>query len=368
MAEDYEPKALVFPAKPVGDTEPKALVFPTKPADEEGPRPLDFSRSQRAPTMPMEKDAIPRALSFGNVPSAPSKPASPAEPSALKFGAPAPSRSQAEPQPRALKLPERSLPTASHGVASGGSTLDLHQIGHPTRQVRISDPMPLVPRAAPPRAEGPSNKVIGGDPRAPAIMTAAQAKDAALANDPRFRGRLERFLKLTTSDWLTWGDKEMRAFTDEAVLLREHTAKLSTANAVQWAYECEQSYSRPPGFLDRFYRSKPEYYRVRLEQARDILQKLDIAVAQQIKDMEPRLFTLRLDGLVLEVATTALTDANQKIIAGRRLDSLVQGQMTAMMIMQSFRDLADTIATQANSVSDRLNVTIPQWLIAMSKA
>ncbi|AXQ68764.1 hypothetical protein HOU00_gp361 [Caulobacter phage CcrPW] len=210
--------------------------------------------------------------------------------------------------------------------------------------------------------------MIGGDPRAPAMMDAAVAKDSGLANDPRFRGRLEMFLKQSPSEWITWGEKEMRALTDQAQRHKDHTSKLSTANAVQWAQECEHSYSRPPSFLDRFARSKPEFYRVRLEQARDILQKLDAEVNRQIEDMQPRLETLRLDTLVLEVATTALTVPNQQIIAGQRLGSLVQGQQTIMMIMQSARDLANTITTQAAAVNDRLNVTIPQWLLAMSKA
>lgn len=354
MTGDDEPKPLVFPEKPVGNSEPKALVFPAKPADEEGPRPLDFSQIQRARTMPMEKDATPKALSFGNVPSALPKTTS---------------RPEVATQPRALNF--GSSVSASGG--SGGSTLDLHQIGQPTRQVRVPDPLPLTSRqinANQPvrRPEGPSNKVIGGDPRAPAMMAAAVAKDAKLANDPRFRGRLEMFLKQSPSEWITWGEKEMRALTDQAQQHRDNTSKLSTANAVQWAQECEHSYSRPPSFLDRFARSKPEFYRVRLEQARDILQKLDAVVNQQISDMEPRLETLRMDTLVLEVATTALTVPNQQIIAGQRLGSLVQGQQTIMMIMASARDLANTITTQAAAVNDRLNVTIPQWLLAMSKA
>lgn len=370
MAGDDEPKPLVFPMKPVGNSEPKALVFPTKPADEEGPRPLDFSQMQRARTMPMEKDATPKALSFGNVPSTPPKTTGRSEagtpPRALNF----PASRRAEAIDHMNQLIERISP--SNGTAGmrgeSGSTLDLHQVGQPTRQVHVPAALSFQANQAPRRPEGPSNKVIGGDPRAPAMMAAAQAKDPALANDPRFRGRLEMFLKQSPSEWITWGEKEMRALTDQAQRHRDNTTKLSTANAVQWAQECEHSYSRPPSFLDRFARSKPEFYRVRLEQARDILQKLDAEVNRQIEDMQPRLETLRLDTLVLEVATTALTIQNQQIIAGQRLGSLVQGQQTIMMIMQSARDLANTITTQAAAVNDRLNVTIPQWLLAMSKA
>lgn len=273
------------------------------------------------------------------------------EPRGLNFNSPAPSPDA----PRGLALPTAPAPTPdserSHLVQQY-----MAQVVAPRRTVESR-----------PSTGAPSTRTIG-DPRAPALVEKAKAKDAEIANDVRFRTRLEQFLKLDTNGWLTWGEKAVGSLTPGAQKHNQHSQKLTAANADQWARECEHAYSRPPGFLDSFARKKPEFYRVRLEQARDLLRDLKVSIDANLHVLAPLLKDIRMDMLVMEVATTDVTEASAQIIAGQRLGNLLAGLQTATILIQSERDLATLVATQAGAVNDRLTITIPNWLIAMSKA
>lgn len=297
--------------------------------------------------------AEPKGLDFGKAPPSAAKPHAD-EPHGLQFkpGAPpAPRPSQNEPGGLAFK-PVAPPPPRSE-------MLECHHIDGTVTQVPLYPSRPTAPRR---------EVVVGGDPRAPAFVEKARAVNAKLTEHRLFRNRLEAFLDLKPTNWITWGDSDLRILTDAASKQAEFSRKLSLANAVQWCQETEQAYKKPPGFLDRLTAPKPEYYRERLEQARDTLSELGGKLAASLQDLKPRLENVTIDAFVLQIATAEVTAQADQITANRRLQTMVAGQQTAEMIVQGLETLSGTIANQAATVGDLLTVTIPNWIIARSKA
>lgn len=201
--------------------------------------------------------------------------------------------------------------------------------------------------------------------REDALVARAREIEPSVVDGMRFNTRLHRFLDLKPTAWTTWGEDEARVIVQAASTQAEASRQLSLANAVKWAAECEQAYSRPPGFFDRFAQNaKPEFYRVRLEQARDAIIKVQATLMQLQLDLKNNLERIRIDALVLQVATEHEQDPSLQITATRRLQTLVQVQTTGAMILQGADTLAHTCATQAGTVSNLLAVTIPNWIMA----
>lgn len=219
----------------------------------------------------------------------------------------------------------------------------------------------------PSRAETPApTKTDQRRQQADALVARAREIEPALVEGMRFNTRLHRFLDLRPTAWTTWGEDEARVIVQAASAQAEATRQLSLANAVKWSAECEQAYSRPPGFFDRFAQNaKPEFYRVRLEQARDILTKAQDDLQAIQTRLAENLGRLRIDALVLQVATEHETDPSNQITATRRLQTLVQVQATGAMIVQGCETAAQTCAGQAATVSSLLTVTIPNWIMAL---
>jgi hypothetical protein len=192
--------------------------------------------------------------------------------------------------------------------------------------------------------------------------------NAALADHRLFRNRLEAFLDLRPAAWATWGDADLGVLTTAASRQAEFSRKLSLANAVRWCEECEQAYKKPPGLLDRLTAPKPEFYRERLEQARDVLMGLGSDIDILLRDLRPRLENVTVDAFVLQIATADVTTQADQITANRRLQTMVAGQQTAEMILQGLDALGGTVANQRATIGDLLTVTIPNWIIARSKA
>lgn len=214
--------------------------------------------------------------------------------------------------------------------------------------------------SAPPDANARRNQLVKN------LVESARKIEPSLVDGMRFNTRLHRFLDLRPTAWTTWGDDDARSIVQSASAQAEASRQLSLANAVKWAAECEQVYSRPPGFFDRFAQNaKPEFYQVRLEQARDILIKVQDDLQQVQDTLKTALERLRIDALVLQVATDKETDPSNQITATRRLQTLVQVQATGAMIIQGCETLAQSSAAQAATVSSLLTVTIPNWIMAL---
>ncbi len=311
------------------EDEPRAIVFPSPPAVVEAyePRPL---------FPPMTTDWI--------------KPVPP-EPKPLSFK-PAPAPKADDDGPRPLAFRPAAPPTQS-----------LREHAAPRALALDTTPRPVAPPRPPAR-----ERVLGGDPRAPALVDKAALADPVVGNDLRMRGRIETFLDLNPNLWGSWAEKDLRVLVDSASRQSEIAQTLSRANATKWAFDCQQAYAKPYTFIDRLTAPKPEFYKERLTQARDILQEAGGKAQQLQADLRPRLDTIRLDALALQVCTDGVTDPTQQMIATRRLQTLVQGQQTGMMILTATDNLGVTIATQAATISDLLTVTIPNWILAQSKA
>lgn len=238
---------------------------------------------------------------------------------------------------------------------------------------RVPPPQPLDDRLAsiyggyaPPRRQHGEPTGVGGDPRAPAMLAKAKALDPLPAADRRFLNKLQQFLDLPATGWSTWADADVRVLTQAASTQGATADKLRLANAVRWATECQESYSKTPSFIDRLTQAaKPEFYRVRLEQAQACLTVVQAECNALITDLTTRLATIRVDALVMQVATEDVTNASDKIIGHRRYQTLVQAQTTGSMILAAAEQLAITAANQSATVGDLLNVTIPNWIIAL---
>lgn len=284
--------------------------------------------------------AEPKGLDFGKLPPPPPAKPQSAEPRGLQF-------------PPAPPAPPRDEPRG----------IPIHSV---RGIVGYADPNP--PRPAPRRSGPPVTPILGGDPRAPALVEKARTINAALADHRLFRNRLEAFLDLRPAAWTTWGDADLGVLTTAASRQAEFSRKLSLANAVRWCEECEQAYKKPPGLLDRLTAPKPEFYRERLEQARDVLVDLGSDIDILLRDLRPRLENVTVDAFVLQIATADVTTQADQITANRRLQTMVAGQQTAEMILQGLDALGGTVANQRATIGDLLTVTIPNWIIARSKA
>lgn len=235
-----------------------------------------------------------------------------------------------------------------------------------TPPARAADMADVVRRPqAPPAPAAPSKNTLRNE-QVQRLIGRAREIEPALVEGMRFNTRLHRFLDLRPTAWTTWGEDDAREIVKAASAQAEASRQLSLANAVKWSTECEQAYSRPPGFFDRFAQNaKPEFYRVRLEQARDILTKAQDALQDVQTAVGEHLSRLRIDALVLQVATEHETDPSNQITATRRLQTLVQVQTTGAMILQGCETTAQTCAGQAATVSSLLTVTIPNWIMAL---
>jgi hypothetical protein len=291
--------------------------------------------------------AEPKGLDFGKLPAPPAPKPRSDEPRGLQFPRTAQPAPPARPEPQGLPLYEVGRGLVGYVDAVPAAIQRLQQ-----RRTAASGATPI----------------LGGDPRAPALVEKARVVNAALAEHRLFRNRLEAFLDLKPAQWTTWGEADLRVLTEAASKQAEFSRRLSLANAVRWCEECEQGYKKPPGFLDRLTAPKPEFYRERLEQARAVLVDLGDQIGTLLRDLRPRLENVTIDAFVLQVATTDVTAQADQITANRRFQTMVAGQQTAEMILQGIDALSGTVANQRATIGDLLTVTIPNWIIARSKA
>jgi hypothetical protein len=323
----------------VADDEPKPLVFPPNPAGgDQEPRPLDFSK--------MTSDWI--------------KPERPAmsEPKGLNFGAvtpPAPKPAQVE--PRGLTLPPIT-PTF----------VEVHEMGRGlVGHVRV-DPSPeeLLARLRPQRPPAaPREAIIGGDPRAPALVEKAKTLDAAVASHILFRSRLEAFLDLQPMAWMTWGDESVQPIVKAAEQVAKIGVNIQTANAPKWADETRAAYQKgKTGLFDK----KPEFYAGMLENAQDILTSTAVLADTQKAVLREKLDHIKVDSLVLQVSTADLTDAMQMQIASSRLRVMITSLQNAASLLVTLEQSALMAAKQAGDVSQLLTGLLPQWITARTKA
>ncbi len=364
---------------------PKPL-FPTQPVGEDsGPRPLNFGAvkqrtiADHAAPRALYPEDHPRALKFPDPVPAPPRYTTADHALMLSGSDPRVEGLSSDPVTGGVKIFLRSgerLTLTRHELmdaraARNGNreqrtpaeTLTLHSMGAPPREISIAQ---APSRPAPKPAPTPGTRVIGGNPKAPAMLKRAEEVDAKAAADIRFRNKLEEFLDLKPSGWASWGERDLNAMGDAASEHLKLAQDLTRAEAVKWAAETREAYNRPPGFFNR--KPKVEFYKQMLEGARDQVTAVWSKLETRCAELRPKLATLRLDVVVLQVATEKVDDTMHANVAAGRMRNLVNGQHTAEMILQSMENLKATAAAQQSDLSDVLTTLIPNWLLAQSKA
>jgi hypothetical protein len=338
---------------------PKPIFPPQTKAGGDEPRPLTFS----APSPPVEQPRTmpePSALKFGT--AAPATPKVP-EPSALKFGTAAPSTPKMG-EPRAPQRPEGD--NESSTLSEARRSREGEKIDRINAMLTIQEigkaPRPLQMPPAPPVRQ---DRILGGDPRAPAVIAKARATDPSLSDHRLFRGRVEAFLDLKPLAWMSWGEQSIKPLTEAAGTTAAITSRMSLAQAPKWGDETRSAYQKGRvGMFDK----KPAFYEQMLTNARDILMQAAHDLGEVKQMMADRLEYLRLDTLVFQVATDGVTDPNEIQIASGRLRTLLTCLQNAAALQSTVAQSELMVTKQIGDVQQLLSGILPAWIMAQSKA
>lgn len=236
----------------------------------------------------------------------------------------------------------------------------VHSIGQPPKPLALQNRAPPTPPRAPSR-----DKIIGADPRSVAIITNAAAIDAATAALPLFRSRVQSFLDLKPLDWMTWGEVSVRPMVEAGARLAGLANQLSLAQAPKWADETRAAYQKGKvGFFDK----KPAFYEQMLVNARDILIHVAHDIGPELTKLKDRLGSLKIDALVLQVCTDAVSDASHTQIASDRLRTLLTVMQNAGGTIATLEQTELVVTKQVGDVQQLLSGIIPTWATAQSKA
>lgn len=218
-------------------------------------------------------------------------------------------------------------------------------------------------RAYRPKAK-PADRIIGGDPRAAGLVLKAKTLDPTTAADPKFLGRLEAFLRLKPMDWMGWGSNVATTIAQAAQVSSTLMVKVQTANAPKWADETRTAYQKGPGFFNK----RPAFYQQMLENAQRMLMEAAGEADTQRRALIERIPALKIDQLVLQVATDGLTDPMEMQIASGQMRTMLTNLQTAMSIRAALEASSLTIVKQAGDVNQLLTALIPAWVAAQGKA
>lgn len=252
----------------------------------------------------------------------------------------------------------------------GGLNLPAGRITSDTLMVqRIGEapkPLAITNRTLPPPPRPPArDKIIGADPRAPALIDKAATIDATTAALPLFRSRVQSFLDLKPLEWMTWGEASVKPMIEAGARTHAISNKLSLAQAPRWADETRSAYQKGKvGFFDK----KPAFYEQMLINARDILIEVAHEISPELTKLKDRLLSLRVDALVLQVCTESVADAAHTQIASDRLRTLLTVMQNSGATIVALEQTELVVTKQVGDVQQLLSGIIPAWTTAQSKA
>ncbi len=205
------------------------------------------------------------------------------------------------------------------------------------------------------------------DTRLDRLLARAAEIDPVNGASMRLKPRLDSLLAISVAGWIDWGERDIepiRTATTNHVAIAQEFAKINPSKLTD---ECREASTRPPGFMDRFAaQSKADFFQQRLEGVRREVASLLGRVQALKNQISPRFETLRLDVIALKVAAEELTDPIQITIAANRLSTLVSGQQSAEMLMQSLSNSEGLIVTATGTIDHLLNDVIPNWKMSQA--
>lgn len=217
---------------------------------------------------------------------------------------------------------------------------------------------------APPRGNhvGPPAPAIGENPNLQKLLGAAHDADPVATADPRFRNRLDRCLSAKTPEIMSWGEAEAAVLRQAADTQAQIARKVATIDGARIADECRVAATKPPGLFERK-GDKAQFYERTMTSARTMLGDVLSEIASAVNTLRPKIDSLRVDILALQIAQKVM-DPMQQTIADGRLRTLVSGQQMSVMALQTFDNQTASILKLIQDMDQLLTVVIPGWKLA----
>ena len=231
-------------------------------------------------------------------------------------------------------------------------------------------------------------RAMGEDPRFQRLLDKAIAAQPAVANEIRFKARLNNFLGLRSIDWVNWGTEVLAQVAKAADAQSDLSVIVSQANVAHWCDEVSAAFNSPtkgkargqapvfgaddgytPSIIDRiggmFDRSPkyetPAFYETKLTVGKNLLSDALQKCMRAEEALKDKIHTLAIDSLVLQVFKDEITDAGDLSLIDNKHRTFIQASQTATMQLQVFENFEATINKQIGSVDQLLYNLIPQW-------
>jgi hypothetical protein len=211
--------------------------------------------------------------------------------------------------------------------------------------------------------------LFGRDEHLEQLLVRARALDPITGALDRLRPRLATLLKLPPPQWMTWSGDNVSALTVASELHGQQGNELRRISVPRLVDECREASGRLPSIIDRVTgTNRPAFYRSMLEHAQEQLQTLLTGVQALRVQCEPRLATLRIDALAIQVASEGITDPINATIAQNRARTLLGSIQGAELLLATIGQTEAAIVTGAGNIDRLLSEVLPQWALALNRA
>lgn len=261
----------------------------------------------------------------------------------------------------------------SLGDVAPAPTANTDASASPSRRPRGIGQADLPPVQDTPSVSRTRNRGLGASTDTPKIDALVQT---ACANDPaltyvsmRLKGRFSTLCGMRRDDVIDWGERNLVALRSVSDDHARIAAKITDLNPSQWISRATDASNADKGLLGKLFggAETPQYYETRLKGVRDQLRDIARELRDLHDEINPDAEDLRMDIATLECYYREHPDHFDITLVQSRLRTLVSGQQTVVMVMQSLDNNITNCQRHVQTIDQLLQVTIPNWRLAQSQ-
>ena len=212
---------------------------------------------------------------------------------------------------------------------------------------------------------------MSDDTRVESVLAIIAESHPEVSTNIRCHLRVKRFFKLPESAWPSFSQPELAAvgkLTDVEVRVAN---RMHDIDADKWVKECMTAYNTPPGqsIFSKLFGSHiptPEFYKARLQGIAADLAGIAHSIPPSIDQLNLYQEALLINQIILMALSSWAVDGNLKGLLQNRAQTLLSAIQSTQLLRANLENIQTQAQNQAQSVDQLLNVTIPNWQMAVA--
>jgi hypothetical protein len=200
------------------------------------------------------------------------------------------------------------------------------------------------------------------------VLLALEEDETLKSKAMRLKPRFDALLQMKSDDILNWGENNAATLRTVTAQHKDIAVHLNSLEADRWIKKIVDESSKPPTMWGKLFGDSPQELEAKVQHIRDEIFQIIRRHSELHDEISPRSEDLRMDIVALTVLTKEaahLFDANT---VNSRLRTLIVVQQTVQMATISLENSKDMCLQHITAIDQLLQVTIPNWRIAVSKA